>query len=82
MKQLYFTNYTNKGFGDEDQKNLAKIVKDLNNKKCKILLSNSNTEFIRNLYSNFNLKEVKVMRAIICKGSKRLGHTELIISNY
>jgi DNA adenine methylase len=78
----YFTKYTNNGFGDQDQINLANIVKDLDNKKCKILLSNSNTEFIRNLYSNFNLKEVKVMRAINSKGSKRLGHTELIISNY
>jgi len=78
----YFTKYTNNGFGDEDQKNLAKIVQDLDNNNCKILLSNSNTEFIRNLYSTFNLKEVKVMRAINSKGSKRLGHTELIISNY
>jgi DNA adenine methylase len=43
----YFTKYTNNGFGDQDQINLAKIVKDLDNKKCKILLSNSNNEFIR-----------------------------------
>ena len=78
----YFTNYTNKGFGNEDQKNLAKVVENLDTKKCKILLSNSNTEHIRNLYSTFNLKEVKVKRAINSKASKRLGHTELIISNY
>ncbi|MGN6630008.1 MAG: DNA adenine methylase [Candidatus Nitrosocosmicus sp.] len=78
----YFTKYTNNGFGDHDQIDLAKVIKDLNDKKCKILLSNSNTEFIRKLYSNYNLKEVKVMRAINSKGSKRIGHTELIISNY
>jgi DNA adenine methylase len=78
----YFTKYTNNGFNDQDQINLAEIFKELDYKKCKILLSNSNTEFIRKLYSNFNVKEVKVMRAINSKGSKRLGHTELIISNY
>jgi DNA adenine methylase len=78
----YFTKYTNTGFNDQDQINLANIVKDLDYKKCKILLSNSNTEFIRKLYSDFNVKEVKVMRAINSKASKRIGHTELIISNY
>jgi DNA adenine methylase len=78
----YFTKYTNNGFGDKDQVDLSKIVKDLDYKKCKILLSNSNTEFIRKLYSDFNIKEVKVIRAINSKGSKRIGHTELIISNY
>jgi DNA adenine methylase len=78
----YFTKYTNNGFTDQDQINLADVIKELDYKKCKILLSNSNTEFIRKLYSDFNVKEVKVMRAINSKGSKRIGHTELIISNY
>jgi DNA adenine methylase len=77
----YFTKYTNFGFGDQDQKELVITVQDLDKRKCKILLSNSNTELIRNLYSSFDLKEVKVIRAINCKGSKRIGHTELIISN-
>ena len=44
----YFTKYTNNGFTDQDQINLADIIKELDYKKCKILLSNSNTEFIRN----------------------------------
>jgi DNA adenine methylase len=34
----YFTKYTNLGFGDTDQRNLAKIVEDLDKRKCKILL--------------------------------------------
>ena len=81
-KTAHFTKYTNNGFGDQDQINLAKVVKDLDNRKCKVLLSNSNTEFIRKLYSDFNIKEVKSRRAINSKASKRKGHTELIISNY
>jgi len=78
----YFTKYTNLGFGDTDQRDLAKIVEDLDKRKCKLLLSNSNTELIKNLYSSFNIKEVEVIRAINCKGAKRLGHTELVICNY
>lgn len=78
----YFTKYTNYGFVDEDQTQLASIFKELDKLNCKILLSNSNTELIRSLYKDYNIKEVKAIRAINCKGSKRLGHTELIISNY
>lgn len=78
----YFTKYTNYGFVDNDQKELAKIFRELDKKNCKVLLSNSNADFIRTLYEGYNLKEVKAIRAINCKGSKRLGHTELIINNF
>ena len=47
-----------------------------------VLLSNSDTPFIRELYSGFRIKEVNVQRAINCKGSKRIGHKELLISNF
>jgi DNA adenine methylase len=78
----YFTKYTNFGFGDKDQKELANLIHVLDKRKCKVLLSNSNTELIRKLYSSFNMTEVKSMRAINSNASKRQGHTELIISNY
>ena len=61
-----------------------KAFVELNDKKCKILLSNSDTPFIRRLYSDFSkcIKEINVSRAINCKASKRIGHKELLISNY
>jgi DNA adenine methylase len=86
-----FTGYTNSGFTDLDQKELANVFAKLNDRKCKILLSNSDTPFIRKLYyydsdsdssSKYNITEVDVLRAINSKGSKRTGHKELIISNY
>ena len=77
-----FTAYTPNGFGREDQVQLASVSKKLSDRGCYVLLSNSNTPFIRRLYSGFNIKEVDVQRAINCKGSKRAGHKELIISNY
>jgi DNA adenine methylase len=79
-----FTGYTDYGFDDSDQSELAKIFVELDCKKCKVLLSNSDTRFIRNLYSDFSIhiREVNVLRAINCKASKRIGHKELLISNY
>jgi DNA adenine methylase len=79
-----FTGYTHYGFDDKNQADLARIFVKLNDKKCKVLLSNSDTPFIRRLYSDFSeyIKEINVSRAINSKASKRLGHKELLISNY
>jgi DNA adenine methylase len=77
-----FTAYTPNGFGRENQEQLANLYRKLSDRGCFVLLSNSNTPFIRELYSHFRIKEVDVQRAINCKGSKRADHKELLISNY
>jgi DNA adenine methylase len=79
-----FTGYTNSGFDDNDQFELAKIFIALNDRGCKVVLSNSDTPVVRGLYSNFSdyIREVDVSRAINSKASRRLGHKELLISNY
>jgi len=79
-----FTSYTNSGFSFEDQKELATIFKELARRGCKLLLSNSNTEEIRRLYSDFShLTELALVnRSINAVGSKRVGHVELLIRNY
>jgi DNA adenine methylase len=79
-----FTSYTNSGFTNTDQKELRDVFTELIDRKCKVLLSNSDTKFIRELYSEFAtcFKEVNVLRSINCRGSKRIGHKELIISSY
>jgi DNA adenine methylase len=80
----YFTKYTNTGFNYKDQEELAAVFRKLDDRKCKILLSNSDTYFIKELYSDFAeyITEVDAVRAINSKGSKRAGHKELIIRNY
>ena len=62
--------------------NFADLFRKLSNRGCSVLLSNSDTPFIRALFSDFSMKEENVQRAINCKGSKRAGHKELLISNY
>ena len=80
----YFTKYTNIGFSSKDQEELAAIFRILDERKCKVLLSNSNTQLIKELYSDFaeNTFEIDAIRSINCNGSKRAGHKELIIRNY
>jgi len=77
-----FTGYTSTGFGREDQEQLASVFRKLSDRGCIVLLSNSDTPFIRELYSGFNIKEVKARRAINSDSSKRAGHKELLISKY
>ena len=79
-----FTGYTGAGFTKNDQECLAKIFKDLDTRGCKILLSNSDTEYVKELYAEYakNILQVTVRRNINSRASKRLGHTELLISNY
>jgi DNA adenine methylase len=81
----YFTSYTNGGFHERDQKELADIFRKLDDRKCKILLSNSSTTLIKELYSDFAkyTKEVDgVRRSINSKGTGRGDHKELLIRNY
>ena len=79
-----FTSYTNNGFSLEDQKELSTMFNELTGKGCKVLLSNSNTEEIRRLYSNYShlTQVINVNRSINAIASKRVGHTELLIRNY
>ena len=52
--------------------------------KCKVMLTNSNTPLVRELYAPFAKYTIEVgsKRAINCKASKREGHQDLIIRNY
>ncbi|ARJ55830.1 DNA adenine methylase [Campylobacter cuniculorum] len=70
-------------FLEKEQKKLFEVFKALNSRGSKVLQSNSNAPFIRNLYKGFNCIEIQANRAINCKGAKRGKITELLIKgNY
>ena len=83
-KTASFTSYTNDGFRDQNQIELHETFKKLDKKGCKIMLSNSDTPLIRELYGDFKeyTNQVNALRAINCKATKRTGHTELLVRNY
>lgn len=74
--------YTAAGFTVKDQIELAKTFKALSIAGVKCMLSNSDTELIRELYDGFNFIEVVAHRSISQKASTRGNVTELIITNY
>ncbi len=79
-----FTSYTSGNFDYKDQERLHTKFKALDKKGTKILLSNSKSEEIIDLYKEFadNIIEINANRFINSVSQKRTGHTELLIKNY
>lgn len=81
-KTSSFTSYTKESFNEEHQKKLSELYCKLDNRGCKVMLSNSDTRFIAKLYAGFKIKRVLAKRAINCKASGRGEISELVILNY
>ena len=81
-KTSSFTSYSKNDFNEDDQKKLRDCFVDLTNRGCKVMLSNSNADLIRDLYSNFKIIEVNAKRSINSKAAKRGEVKELVRINY
>ena len=77
-----FTAYTKEAFDEDDQKELAATVARLDNKGCQVMLSNSSTDFIRDLYADYHVEIVRATRPISSKAETRGEIEELLIKNY
>jgi DNA adenine methylase len=79
-----FTGYNLPSFDRKEQQRLKSLCDDLTRRGCKVLLSNSATDFIRTLYRNerrYTTVEVKANRNINSVGSGRGKVKELLIFN-
>jgi DNA adenine methylase len=81
-KTSSFTSYTKDTFLEKEQKELAGTFKELHKRGCFVMLSNSNSHFIKELYKDFCIHIIKARRAISCIGTKRGKINELLITNY
>jgi len=77
-----FTGYTPGGFGENEQRRLAEVYRDLDRRGCLLMLSNSDTPLIRDLYDGFAIIELQANRAISSRGDGRGPITELLVLNY
>lgn len=77
-----FTKYTKLDFTEADQIRLYKYCHNLNKQCVKFMLSNSDTQFIRNLYKDFDIKVVDAPRSISCKSNGREKVKEVLIKNF
>ncbi len=79
-----FTSYSSAGFGESDQLQLRDEILRLTQEGVRVLHSNSNSAFIRELYKDsiFTINEVTVRRAIAAKSASRGLITEVLIDNF
>lgn len=77
-----FTGYNAGGFDRKQQERLRDLCNELDKKGVHFLLSNSNTQYIRDLYKDYNITIVKAKRNINSKGNKRGEVEEVLVKNY
>lgn len=81
-KTSNFTGYNENGFGENEQIRLKELCDTLNKKRVKFLLSNSDCEFIRDLYKDYNIVTIKAKRTINSNANNRGAISEVLIRNY
>lgn len=77
-----FSQYTRHGFDDEDHRQLAEHAASLAARGAKVLISNSDTPYVRELYRDWIIESVSARRAISGKRHGRSRTDELLIRNY
>ena len=77
-----FNSYTEDGFGKEEQRRLARVFKELDERGVYVMLSNHNTTLVNELYEGYNIYVIEAKRNINSKGNKRGKVEELIITNF
>lgn len=74
-----FKRYTKEGFYEEDHWELASEVKRLSELGCHVLLTNSNSPLVYDLYEEFDITVIQTKRHVNSKGDKRTGE-DIIVS--
>ena len=80
-----FTAYTSESFLEKEQTELRDTFVELHKRGCYVMLSNSDTPFINDLYSEIDgatIHKITAGRAVNSKGSGRGKITELLVTNY
>ncbi|NPA03382.1 MAG: DNA adenine methylase [Epsilonproteobacteria bacterium] len=81
-KTSNFTSYTSENFLEKEQRRLFDLFVNLSKKGVRLMESNSNTPFIKELYHSFFIHTVFTSRAINSNPNKRGKISEVVIRNY
>jgi len=74
-----FTAYHRDGFGEDRQQALHEVFATLAARGVNVLLSNSDTPFVRSLYAGFRIDSVRAKRAINSRIDRRGEVGEVIV---
>ncbi|KAB8317612.1 DNA adenine methylase [Tolypothrix campylonemoides VB511288] len=77
-----FTSYSRYAFDENEQCRLRDVFVELAERGVKVMLSNSDTSFIRNLYKDFHIYTISAGRAINSNAKKRGKINELLVTSY
>lgn len=77
-----FNGYNDNGFGEDKHRELAEFCKKIDKKGGYFMLSNSDTDFVQNLYKGYNVENISASRSVSCKAHQRGKENELLIRNY
>ena len=77
-----FTSYTKDGFDMDMQFKLREVCDELDSMGVMFMLSNSDTKFVNELYSNYEIKKVFASRAVNANAEGRGKITEVLVRNY
>jgi DNA adenine methylase len=77
-----FTGYVQGGWDEGDQLRLRDVCNRLRDNGIKFLLSNSASDFIREIYSDYNIHIVQAKRSVNSNSSRRGQVDEFLIRNY
>jgi DNA adenine methylase len=77
-----FTSYAAGGFGPEAQRRLAGLFAGLARKGVHVVLSNSDTPLVRELYRPFRIAPVLAARSINSRGSRRGKVGEVVVTSF
>jgi DNA adenine methylase len=82
FEESHFTSYHQTGFGKLEQSMLAEEYMAAHFRGAKLMLSNADTEYVRELYKDFNIRTITAPRSISRNGKQRQRVGELVITNY
>jgi DNA adenine methylase len=77
-----FTAYAQDGFSQADQTRLRDVYRELDRRGAKLMLSNNDVPFIRDLYRGYRIDVVMAPRAVNCDAKSRGPVQEVVIRNY
>ncbi len=81
-KTSNFTDYTKAGFGPKEQEELAEIYRKLDAAHVNVMLSNSGSDCVKELFKGFKIVECFAPRFINSKAAKRGAVREYLVINY
>ncbi|WP_207634159.1 DNA adenine methylase [Halalkalibacter urbisdiaboli] len=77
-----FTSYSLDGFGKKEQERLRDVCIELDQRGCYIVVSNSATDYVKELYKHFHIEIVGATRNINSVATKRGKIEEVLVMNH